>query len=253
MALKINSRGQVTIFVVLAVMIVVAIVGVIFLRTNIKSDFANDLGARQAIVSCVETAVKESTQKIFDGGGEIFPEKFIMYDGLVHNYLCYQDDFYSRCYNRFPLLEESIENQIREDTKEEVQNCFNVLRSDFEERGYKVSGGSTDYSIDLVPGKVKINLKKRVEVVGEKSSSNFENFDGEVLSSLYELLGVAREIVNDESRYCNFEYNGYMILYPRFDIRRISYIDSRIYLLIDRNSGEEFRFAVRSCALPAGL
>jgi len=67
------------------------------------------------------------------------------------------------------------------------------------------------------------------------------------------LVRIARDVVNSESQYCNFEYNGYMLLYPKYDIRRIDYSDSKIYRLIDRLSGDEFRFAVRSCAFAPGI
>jgi len=89
--------------------------------------------------------------------------------------------------------------------------------------------------------------------VKDGTVQNFENFDTSILSSIYDLVRVARDVVNSESQYCHFEYNGYMLLYPKYDIRRIDYDDSKIYRVIDRKSGEEFKFATRSCAMPPGI
>jgi len=44
-----------------------------------------------------------------------------------------------------------------------------------------------------------------------------------------------------------------MLLYPKWDIRRIDYDDSKMYRLIDRKSGAELKFAVRSCAFAPGI
>ena len=59
--------------------------------------------------------------------------------------------------------------------------------------------------------------------------------------------------MNSEAQYCHFEYNGYMLLYPKYYIMRVDYDGSKVYRVIDRRSEEEFRFAVRSCAFAPGI
>ena len=100
---------------------------------------------------------------------------------------------------------------------------------------------------------VRINLDRDVEISDEAGARTFDDFGLEVRSPIYDLVRVSREIVNSESQFCYFEYNGYMLLYPQYEIRRIDYSDSKIYRLIDRASGSEFRFAVRSCAFAPGI
>jgi len=119
--------------------------------------------------------------------------------------------------------------------------------------GFDVESGVMRFSVDLLPGYVKIDLLKQVDISGDTGTQSFEDFGVEVVSPIYNLVEVARDVVNSESQFCNFEYNGYMLLYPQYDIRRIDYVDSKIYRLIDRRSGDEFRFAVRSCAFAPGI
>jgi len=104
-----------------------------------------------------------------------------------------------------------------------------------------------------LPGKVEINLDKKIDVVRGDSSQSFEDFNTDILSPIYELMRIAREVVNSEAQFCHFEYNGYMLLYPDYEIRRIDYSDSKIYRLIDRRTGAEFKMAVRSCAFAPGI
>lgn len=247
------KKGQVTIFIVVGVIIIVGIlIGLFFLGDmNISSTVSDD--PRVFIKSCVEDSVEESLNKMLNNGGEILPSLAISYQGKEWNYLCHSADYYLGCYNLHPMLESQIENQIIMDTSEDIKNCFDSMREEFEDRGYDVSGGATEYSIDLLPGYVDIKLNKQISVSNKESALEFDDFGFEIISSIYDLVEIARLVSNDESQFCNFEYNGYMLLYPQFDIRRIDYRDSKLYRIKDRNTKEEFRMAIRSCAMPPGI
>ena len=252
---RIEKRGQVTIFIIVGIMIVVGILLLIFLtKDGVDAVTPTDLGPRDFIVSCVEDIVEDSLDRAMENGGEIVASQSIRYQGEEWNYLCYQADYYQGCYNLHPMLELQIEMQIDTDTRTDVQTCFNEMEKDFEGRGVDVDiSGGKNYSIDLLPGFVRVTLDKDVEVLGEGGGLAFDDFGFEIQSPIYNLVRVAREIVNSESQFCYFEYNGYMLLYPEYDIRRIDYMDSKMYRVIDRWSGDEFKFAVRSCAYPAGI
>ncbi len=253
MDVEMNNRGQVTIFIIVGIVMVVGILGAIYFMSSVDIDTSADLEPGAFIDKCIRDVVEESIDKMLFNGGEVVPLQTIWYQGAEWNYLCYQADFYQGCYNIHPMLEMQIENEIVKDTQAEVQGCFDLMREDFENRGFDVSGGATTYSIDLLPGYVAINLRKKIDISRGGTAESFENFDSRVLSSIYDLVRVARDVVNSESQYCHFEYNGYMLLYPQYDIRRIDYSDSKIYSLTDRRSKEEFKFAVRSCAFAPGI
>jgi hypothetical protein len=188
-----------------------------------------------------------------ENGGQIDMDQTTIYLGEEYNYLCYQGDFFSPCYNIHPMLEFLIEDELTEDTRDEVQNCFDTLSSDLQDKGYEFSGDTIEYSVDLLPGAVKINLNNKITLSRGEASKDFEDFDSEILSPLYELIKVSKDVVNSESRFCHFENNGYMILYPNYDIQKIDYDNNKIYRVIDRKSGIGFKFAVRSCAIPSGI
>jgi len=248
-----NKHAQVTIFIIVGVVIVVGILGSIIFMGQVDVETPADLGPQAFIDKCVRDVVEESVDKMLRNGGEILATRAIAYQGEEWNYLCYQADFYQGCYNIHPMLEMQIEREIVTDTDAAVQDCFDTMREDFENRGFDVGGGATEYSINLLPGYVEINLAKKVDVSRDGASQSFEDFETRVISPIYDLVQIARDVVNSESQFCHFEYNGYMLLYPKYDIRRIDYSDSKIYRLIDRVSGAEFRFAVRSCAFAPGI
>ncbi len=249
-----NRRGQVSIFIVVGIVVVVAILGTIFFSERKAGVIRHtSLNPRDVVESCVRNVVKVSIKKMLKNGGEIFPSQAISYNGDEWNYLCFQTDFYQGCYNTHPMLESQIAQQIAQDTSVGVQTCFNSMKEDFQRRGFEVNGGGTSYSITLLPGYVEVHLRKNIKISGEGGTQSFDDFGIRVQSPLYRLVQIARIIVNSESQFCNFEYNGYMLLYPEYNIRRIDYDGSKMYELTDRKTGDEFKFAVRSCAFAPGI
>jgi len=253
MGVEMKARGQVTIFIIVGIVIVVGIVAMIIFMGKVDVNSPSELGPRAFVGKCVRDLVDVSVDKMLFNGGEILPSQAIAYNGEEWNYLCYQADYYQGCYNLHPMLEMQIEREIERDTSNGVRDCFDSMREDFENQGYDVDDGAVEYSIDLLPGKIEVGLRKKIDVSRDGVAQSFENFDSSVSSAIYGLVQIAREVVNSESQYCNFEYNGYMLLYPRWDIRRVDYSGSKIYRLIDRKSKEEFKFAVRSCAFAPGI
>tara|TARA_B100001971_G_C18254282_1_gene580727 strand:- start:1203 stop:1958 length:756 start_codon:yes stop_codon:yes gene_type:complete len=248
-----SNRGQVTIFVIIGIVVVVGILLFMFLRegTSITRQFEEN--PKQFIIDCAEDAVKNSLAVLMANGGEIIMSQSIEHYGESYNYLCYSGDFFRNCYNLHPMLQYLIESELREDTRGEVQDCFDSLGGDLQDKGYEFSADATDYSIDLLPGIVRINLDKKINIVRGNYLQSFENFDSEILSPAYGLVQVTNDIINDETVNCKFDNYYYMRLNPEQHIKKINFEDNRFYRLTDRKTGVIFKFAVRNCVLPHGL
>jgi len=250
-----ENKGQVTIFIIIGIVLVVAIVGMFVFLGDADVDVPVDLDPKEFVDKCVRDVVEESVELMLNGG-EASMTHSIMYDGAGYNYLCYQADYYLPCYNIHPMLETQIEEEIYADTFEDVQDCFDSMSAEFQDQGYEVGCGNvcgTVYTVDLVPGNVRVNLRKEFYVSRGEAVQNFDDFDTDIVSAIWELVGVARDVVNSESTYCHFERNGYMLLYPRYDIHKTDYSDSKIYRVTDEMTEDEFKFAVRSCAFALGI
>jgi hypothetical protein len=248
-----RKQGQITIFIILGILIVVSVLIVIFLNAGERLERASTDDPKLAVQGCVRSAVEDSILVILRNGGMINPTQTITYKDEKYNYLCYQGDYYKNCINIHPMLEESVEREIREDTRAGVQECFNQMKEDFENKGFEVSGGATNYSIDLLPGSVEIKLDKEVEIRKGNSSEGIDSFDTSINSPLYWLVMFARDIVNDETVDCNVNYNDFVLLYPKYKISKVNYDFSEIYTIEYRNTEEKFKFAVRGCAFAPGL
>ncbi len=248
-----NKSGQVTIFVIVAIVLVVGIIAAIIFTGRNELISPKETTPKQSIEGCVKEAIEDSLAIILENGGELEPTKTVSYLGEKYNHLCYQADYFLPCYNLKPALEKSIEEEIKESTKSQVQNCFDNFRVEEESKGFDVTGGETTYSIDLLPGSIQVLLKKDIKISDGTSSQEFSNFDFKILSSAYDLIDVSRNIINGESEYCYFEYGGYMLLHPEFNIKKAYSKDSKVYSIEHVRTKERFKFAVRSCAPKPGL
>jgi hypothetical protein len=248
------KRGQVTIFIILGVLLVFAIVvGLLLFNKKIETSDGVQVNPVPMVRECVKDSISESIGKIMSGGGLLDFGHFATYDGEFYNYLCYQSEDSLGCYNNYPALKSIIETNIRQDTLSAVQKCFDIMREDFESRGFVVIGDATTYSISVFPGEVHAALEKEITVSMGNSSISVKNFDTTVHSALYDLVEISRGIVNDESQYCTFDHVGHMFLYPEYDIKKVALGSGRIYSVSNRRTNEKFKFAVRSCPSPAGL
>ncbi len=260
MAFEVNSffnfkekRGQVAIFILIAIVIVAGILFLFLFLGRVDVDVDKDVNPTLEIMDCAEDVVEEVTETLLLGGGSVAPFHNITYDSTAYHYLCYQDAFYDTCINRFPGLEIHFENEIVELSKPGIQNCFDKIKGDFEDRGFEVSGGSTKYGVDIIPSKILINLEKEITISQGETAQSFKKFDTEILSEAEQLISITRKAINDESEYCTFDYLGQMIIFPTIKITKNDFNSSKLYSVASRVSREELLFAVRGCALPPGI
>lgn len=251
-----GKKGQVTLFIVLGLILVVTIVVMSLLLTSESEPESNTpeiLGPRQFIEKCVADAIEETVDKILIGGGELNPDFVVRYNKTNYTYLCYQADNYKSCYNLNPMLKSTATLELKKDTEDKVAKCFDIMEEDFKERNYDISGDAMSYELELFPGEIRVELKKEMTISKDGASQSFENFNIRIYSQLYDLMRIAKEIVNGEAKTCYFEHNGYMLLYPDYKIKMKVFEDSKLYSVSNRNFNKEFKFAVRGCARPVGF
>lgn len=248
-----KKRGQITLFIIIGVLIVAAILLVLFFTGKIRIQPSEKFEPGLYVDKCARDAVSESIEQIYINGGRVKSTFNIYYAEDVYNYLCYQNLDYVPCVNQYPMLKSIVEEEIKNDTIDDVNLCIQNLKEDLKNKGYEISEGPLSYKIVLNYGQVFINIDKQMTIKKAGEVKNFENFNTYISSPLYEIIMIAREIVNQEARYCNFEYNGFMILYPQYKITRMEWKGSRLYHVIDRETEKDFKFAVKSCTLPGGM
>jgi len=251
-----SRRGQVTIFIILGIVIVAAIIAVFMLRSGGLSTEPSELNPRQFIQKCAKDAAEEAIEIMLPQGGDLNPSLFKLYDGNEVAYLCYTPNYYVGCVNQRALYFEHLEREIEAYVRPRVDACFESVREENERDGSVVDIGAQTLGVSLAPGKVEISIDREMTVDAGDNVQSFSDFDTGVISPLYSLAEVANEIVNQEVEFCNFEYLGFMLLHPEFDIEKKAIGDaeasSKVYIIGDRRSGDKLYIMIRSCAFKSG-
>ncbi|MFH1801282.1 MAG: hypothetical protein ABH804_00395 [archaeon] len=256
-----NKRGQVTIFIVIGLILV----GAVVLFFVVRSGFVLNLFKEKEINSasfldlCIEEKLREGVQMISMRGGHITNPlnrtfQFIGEKSNDISYLCYNQNYYLPCINQEPMLIQHLKKEIKEYINQDVEECFNKLSASLEKQNYEVEKIYRDFDVEFAPGKIILNIDAELSLKKNEEVSIEKGFKIIKLSNFYDTAVVVQEIISQEAQYCNFEYTGYMLLYPKFKIEKFTTGDStEIYRVEHKNSKEKFQFAVRSCVIPPGV
>jgi len=250
------KRGQITLFVIIAIVIVaVLIIFFIYALPKIKAYFSNP---QTSLENCFKDSIEKELPKILLAGGTLKPELYFMYEGGMVDYLCYTSEYYKTCVMQKPFIKQDIESQLKTAISADVQKCFDSYTEKLRIKGYvvSVSPEAADLSIQILPKEIvaylnnQITAKKGEETI---SYSGANLFNAKISSNVYEILMVASSILNFEARYGDSNPETYMFYYKNLKVEKKKQSDgTKVYILTDKNTEEKFKFATRSLAWPPG-
>lgn len=257
-----NNRGQVTIFIIGAVIIISAVIGSLIFTENIKiqknSEDTND--PKLFLYLCLEEKIKEGIKLLEMQGGYISNplNKSFGFDdekeAIDTSYLCYTQNSYIPCINQEPLFLKHLENELMKYMEPTIKKCFNDLILAIEKKGYNVSEKYNGTKVELHSKGIEVILEGKISYTKTGQTLEYENFKIFFNSKFYNLAIISQEIVNQEARFCHFENLGFMLTYPDYNINKFKTGDMvKVYRIKHREGEENFRFAIKSCSIPPGL
>jgi len=249
-----NKKGQLTIFVIVAIVIVAAVILIVTLtRKNVSLREQNFDNPETYLSSCLRERSTIILKDIFENGGFIGSNNTILYKGNQITYLCKNLNNFEPCINQYPLYVSQIEKEFNKIIQSDSKQCFSSLKEGLIEKGYEVDLGDVNTYAQLNPGKISIKINTSLTILKNDVSKNFNNFETYVSTDLQGIAVIVNEIISQESKWCHFSNDGFMALYPDYDVRIYMMEDStKIYNVKNKKTGEELSMAVRGCVLPSG-
>jgi len=248
------KKGQVTIFIIVAIAIVGLIAATVFFLPRIQEAIApGGFSPSAYLKDCIEPEIKPAVENLAKHGGYLEPEGFILYDGEKIKYLCHSSEFYQTCVVQEPMVKNNFERQLSGIINPRAEQCFSNLKREYEKRGFAVSAGKGSILLEIITGKVRLSFVAPFTATKGETTQTFKQFDIETLSEMYELLFIAQSIVDFEAAYGDSETTLYMQYYHNIKIDKRKLDDgSKIYILSNTVTKESFTFASRSLAWPPG-
>jgi hypothetical protein len=245
-----NKRGQIALFVIIAVMIIAAVVFFLILRPKIIAPAAEKADVENVIINCMKDEAVKTSDLLIKQGGYSNPDFYKIYNGSKVGYLCYTQEFYKPCINQRPNLLVSLGDEIATNVENSLSKCASTLKTQLEKQGYSASMGKANVTAVLSPDSILINANMTINIEKGNETKRFESFDASVASPLYDFAILASDIVNNEIRYGDFDQQTYMLLHSDTIIEKHMINFDRFYII--NFKGKTFTFVVRSFALPPG-
>ena len=249
-----SKRSQITIFIILAIIILAIVLIVLYLnQSRIGPIITREASPLEKIRGCVQDSLQEGVNLLGRQGGAIDPTNFFPYKGEKVDYLCYTEEYYKRCVVQKPLLRRSVEQELIIFLQPRVEDCISAVKSSLEKKDYTVSIKDPEISTRLLPKNIIVDIGLDLKISKEKTEI-YEDIRTDIDSKLYELVMIASSIIAWEARFGDSEVMSYMMYYPNIKVEKKMQSDgTKIYIITDRKSNEKFMFASRSMALPPGV
>src|SRR3990167_9403717 len=236
-----NKQAQVTLFIILAILLVAAIILLFTLyRGPIKTyQDKQSKEPNQNIPQCLTIGVEEAVEKLLDNAGYINSEDIRFSKQFGYNlaesneipyknytYLCYTPNNYARCVPQEPVIIEHLENE-----------------------GYKVTlSNEMNFSVNLVPGSTRTIVNRKMTTEKSGQERKFTEFVSITESPLYDIAVATQKIIEQEAKFCNSDYLLIMRENPEIEINKFQTgDDNKIYTVKHINTGKLWIFAVRGC------
>jgi len=248
-----NKKAQVTIFIIIAILIIAAAVLIYLFYPKISTTLGTQENTPQTYIqSCIEKEISNAISTVSLQGGSINPENYILYNDTKIEYLCYTNQYYKPCLIQQPMLKEHIETGIRNRISQNATSCFNSLKSSYERQGYTMDMRSGIVTVELLPKRVITTFNYTLTAT-RGDTQKYDSFSVILNNNLYELTAIANSILQWESNYGDSEVTAYMTYYHDLKVeKKLMNERGKIYMITDRNTGNKFQFATRGQVWPAG-
>jgi len=258
MAVKEGKRGQLTIFIILAILIIALALLIYFLYPKLKGGGSTETDNPYSYIqTCMKEKIENTIETVSLQGGNYLADAeggFYFYRGEYVRFLCYSNEDFQPCINQEPFLTEHIESEILNGINSEAENCFNSLAGNYEKRGYEVDLKKGNTEIQILPDRISTQFNYELNLIKGSETQNYKNFEIKLNSNLYNILEVVKNIIIWEINVGDSIPEAYMNDNPYLKVeKKRKENEIKLYILTDRNTGEVFRFASRSFAAPIGF
>jgi len=260
---RLKKRGQVTIFIIIAILIIALGVLIYMFYPKIVSQMETETKNPSTFIQeCMEETIQDTVDIIsLQGGSYVVNESGGRFykgededEGTYVRYLCYTNEDFISCINQEPFLTEHIELEILNVISLDIESCFNSLVKSYEDKGYEVDLKKGNPEVQIIPYSISTNFNHTLTLVKGDSSERYKNFEINLNSNLYDMLEVSKNIIIWEINVGDSLPEAYMNYNPYLKVEKHKKEnDIKVYVLTDEKTQEIFRFATRSFAAPIGF
>jgi hypothetical protein len=247
-----NKRGQITLFIILGILIVAAVILVLYLRGQlffgpVTSDNLNTkmVPIKDHIIQCMQEVSPQYIEKIGLQGGYLSTptDTYRMWDNETVSYLCYNMKKQPTCYNRM-LTKAHMEQELEQVLELGLLQCIDL--SKFEGKGYDLVYGKRKITLEIGEDKIIINIKMPITIKKDDVSITEQDFTANFNYPLGRLYNTAQDVIDIESQYGEFDQLTYMLMKKgQFIIDKQRPYPDKLYILKTKDNPYTFQFFIQ--------
>ena len=247
-----KKRGQVTTFIIVGIVAVIAIALVYFLRSqvglfvptqNYLEGVSENIQANMA--DCVDKYSKDGLRLMMEQGGRINPTSYRLYQNKKVSYLCSDIPKDERCMNKLDSLNswaQDFDNYM----KLNLAQCIDLESFRNNLGGYEIKDEGYEISTKMLDENVVVEIKPKISLIKEESTINvgniFRNYDIP-LGKIHEIVFDAVNAHATSGSFYNLPYT--LSLRGKYEI----FIEDKpypdiIYYVQKKDSEDKFYFAI---------
>lgn len=249
-----EKKGQVTIFIILGIVIIVIIVMAYFgkdLLLNKEGEEGISERALQLQMSevekridnCVDLKVGERIKVLGEQGGYFDPVNYFYYYGDKLTYLCKKIDPDKNCVNSI-LNKEEVSVRLESVLGSSILDCldFSDLR---DQKDFEFETGDMNVSVKIEYDNVNVEVTYPVVLKSKDIVVDRDLFVRNVDVPLGDMINVANDILSSEAAAGDFETLGYTLLHSsRYNIEKKNPYPDKVYIIHVMDNPYIFQFAI---------
>jgi hypothetical protein len=147
--------GQVTIFVIVAVILVSVAVLFFIFRNNLspKIGGSEEVNPSTFMQVCMDSKIQETLETLGNQGGFMensLYKKFKFSDETEYSnisLLCYTNQFYVPCINQKPMYISQVRDEVKKELSQDMSDCFNSLTLSLQKKYESVDAEYHDFEV----------------------------------------------------------------------------------------------------------
>ncbi|MEK6862830.1 MAG: transmembrane domain-containing protein, partial [Nanoarchaeota archaeon] len=202
-----HKRGQVTVFVILGILIVVILALVFYLygerlriqtKEETKFDTSSIEPLKTFVQDCIDKNGIEAISLVGKQGGEVNPGFYQNWnckkpgDCDKVGYSCFTTE-YSSCYNKKPFMKEFVEQELTTYLKNKISECVDLNK--IRDAGFNVEAGNLNVNVSILDYNTIVNVNYPITITKGDSVLKQDRFSQTFNAPLGRLIKVAQDIV----------------------------------------------------------
>jgi len=248
----VQKRGQITIFIIVGLVVLLSTALVIFLTETEQGRKLNEqlgigIGAPfdlseldDYITTCLDMVSYPLIKNLSSNGGTFDPDISRDYAQKHHNYLCLRLAGFDGCVNSL-LTRQDMEQELESEIKAGLETCIDL--TNFEVKGFSIVEDDMEVDVSVRVDDIRVMLDYPLKLTRSNKTSTIDEFSTTVLLPLGRLYDLANYILNKEISYEGFEQEKWMFDHDNsILIEKSRPYPDIVYSL--HGDGLEFNFAI---------